>query len=869
MQAPIWLTNAGDLGVIPEEEYYEFFFDSYNPGGGNLTYSLIAGNLPDGLEIKPNGTMIGIPVGRVAGVPAAVSRVTTSTFTIRITNQDLLVADRTFSLTVAGILPQIIIPTNPNLGTYLDGTYFEVDLNTIEPNRYFNSTFSILDGEFPLGLTLNPTTGVIKGYIEPLFTGQSAENTGFDNSPFDTLGFDFSGVSTSKNYQFTIKADNGVTIDTQTYQINVIAVSALTADSDIITADAQGLITADILGPLHRPVILTPSGDLDSIRQNTNAVIKIEGKDYDGDGISYALASGSLPPGLSLNTATGWITGTVPSGQLGYVEYNFSIYVYKTLDTDYRSSNYTFTITVLGQINDIAEWQTESDLGILYTGQVSELLVTATTPSDRSLNYRLEDSTGTLPYGLSLTTTGLITGRVSFSTFTLDSGTTTFDSSDTTFDRTFTFTIAAYDSGNYVYSTKEFTVRVVNLDDRPYENLYIRVMPDRDQRQIYDSIINSSDIFPEEYLYRADDPWFGKNQLRRSLFLSGLSPELASAYISAMTYNHYWKNINFGQIKTARALNSNSETAYEVVYVELIDNATNQQGQSPNLSITLPPNSANISTVYPNSFTNMAQRISDGVGYENRSVLPSWMTSRQTDGTVLGFTRALVLCYTKPGKSSEIAYRVRQVQDQFKSIGFTLDRYEWDNSLSDTFNKSANSFVNNNFVTSTGLITANTSSNLVIGVSPTVIGTGTITGVTGNATIIGTDSLFSTELRIGRPLYRTDTNVLIGNISSIRSATRLTLDNPLTTNISGVGYSSIVGATEFTSELHVGDTLLVNSNVRLGTIKTINSDGNLILYANALANVSSVSFQHTYRDTFQPPGEGDKYLKYPQVGVIS
>jgi hypothetical protein len=229
----------------------------------------------------------------------------------------------------------------------------------------------------------------------------------------------------------------------------------------------------------------------------------------------------------------------------------------------------------------------------------------------------------------------------------------------------------------------------------------------------------------------------------------------------------------------------------------------------------------------------------------------------------------MVLCYTKPGKSSEVAYRVRQVQDSFKSIGFTADRYEWDNSLSDTYNKSGNTFITNNFVSSIGFITANTSSNLVIGTTQSVIGVGTISGNTGNATIIGVDSLFNTELRIGRPLYRTDTNVLIGNISSIKSATRLTLDNPLSSNLSSVGYRSIVSATEFTTELHVGDTLLVNSNIRLGTVKSITNDGNLILYANALANVSSVTYQHTYRDPFQEPGQGDKYLKYPQVGVIS
>jgi hypothetical protein len=99
--------------------------------------------LPVGLEIKSDGTLVGIPVGKVAGVPSAVSKVTTSTFSLRIKNNQNLVADRTFSLTVAGILPQIFVPANSVLGSFLDGTYVYIDINTVESNNLLNSTFSI------------------------------------------------------------------------------------------------------------------------------------------------------------------------------------------------------------------------------------------------------------------------------------------------------------------------------------------------------------------------------------------------------------------------------------------------------------------------------------------------------------------------------------------------------------------------------------------------------------------------------------------------------------------------------------------------------------------------------------------------------
>lgn len=855
MSAPIWLTNAGDLGVIPEEEYYEFFFDAYNPGGGSVQFSLISGSLPSGIELTEEGTMLGIPTGRAAGVPAAVSKVTTSTFTIRITNNQDLVADRTFSITVAGILPQIIIPAASDLGSYLDGTYLYIDINTIEPNSYLESTFTILSGSLPQGVSLNSTTGIISGYIIPfVFPAQSAQA-----------------------YQFTIKADNGINLETKTYTLTILAICTITADNSTTVigpsefkADAIGEVTADILGPSHNPVILTIEGSLGNVFQNSQVEIQIDALDFEDDDLSFELVSGYLPIGLSLNTNTGWIVGYLPYGTLGTSTYTFSVKCFKTSNPVYYSATKAFSIRILGQITDILTWDTESDLGTIYTGDISELSISASTPSGRNLQYQLYDSFGTLPYGLSLTIDGLITGRVSFETFILDGNTTLLDDNSTSFDRTYNFTVLATDVNNYVFETKQFTLRVKDLDQKPYENLYITAMPTRAQRNIFNNIINNTDIFPESVLYRLSDPWFGKNSSRRSLFLAGLNPQQASEYISAMTFNHYWKNLTFGALKTAQALDDNFNIKYEVVYLELIDNKVNAQGLGPNLSVTLNPNSTGITTIYPNSFPNMQKRLEDNIGYENRRTLPGWMTSRQPDGTVIGFTRAFVLCYTQPGKSIEVAQRLQLYQQENNIIGipisFTIDRYLWDNSLSNVFNKTANAYVSNNFVSGSGLISANTNSNLVLGLSTNITGTGTIYASPSSTTITGNNTTFYTQLTIGFPIYIG--NVILGNISSIRSATELTLDRLPYGIISNSSYVSTTNVTIFAQELHVNDTLLVN-NVIIGTVKTITSNTNITLYTNSISNVNSASFTYTVRDTVSQPGVGDKYLKYPQVGVIS
>lgn len=935
--APIWLTLAGDLGIVPELEYYELPLDAYDTSGAQLRFSLIAGSLPEGLELYDDGRVLGIPVvGQVRGVPAAVNKVTTSTFTVRIKNGYNKVADRTFSLTIAGITPPVIVPGSSSLGEYVDGQYVDIQLDAIEANSLLTATFAVTGGSLPPGLTLD-STGRIKGYIRPITVTEGGFDPGFDASAFDAFGFDSIAATESKNFQFTVQAFDGVNYDTETYTIYVYARATLTADTDQISADNDGPpISADV-DTLFSPVILTEEGSLGTIRQNQRIALKIDAEDFDEDPITYSIVSGSLPTGLTIDDGSGYITGLVPYGSLGSVTYTFSVQVYKTSNPVYVSDIKVFTIKLQGQIDDTVVWTTNTDLGTIYSGEISELYISASTTSSRSLRYRL-DSIGALPVGLSLIDDGTIAGRPSFNLYGLDDGQTTFDGGVTSVDRVYTFTVSVFDNDNYVSAEKTFTLRVASRNQNPYENLYLQILPERSQKQRYYNILNNTDIIPANYLYRPQDPWFGKNQLRRILFQSGLNPETAPDYINAMQRNHYWKTLLFGDVKTAKAVDSNFNDVYEVVYIDIIDQQVNEQGLGPNISTTLSNNSVGVSTIYVNSFPNMAERISENIGYENRSVLPKWMTSRQDNGTVLGFTRALVIAYTLPGKSAEVAYRVSQVADNFKLIDFTVDRYEWDSILSDNFIKdpvagtgtitanvnsnvvtgnstvfstelipnntiyvsnvsignvktvsnattlimtansvsnvtasaythSTNSFILNNFIYATGNITATTGSNVITGITTNISGNGAISGTIDSKTITGYNTLFATQLAPGKNLYVGGNS--IGVITSITSNTQLTLDTVLASTLSNVSYTADGSTTLFAREINVGDTIVVNTNVILGTVKTINSNTNLVLYSNSLSTVSNVAFLHTDRDTYTVPMQGDKYLKFPQIGVLA
>jgi hypothetical protein len=78
----------------------------------------------------------------------------------------------------------------------------------------------------------------------------------------------------------------------------------------------------------------------------------------------------------------------------------------------------------------------------------------------------------------------------------------------------------------------------------------------------------------------------------------------------------------------------------------------------------------------------MRDQVIDTVG-QISNILPRWMLSKQTDGTVSGFTPAWVIAYTKPGKSKQIAYNIKtQFGNKLNIVDFKVDRYELDRLLS-------------------------------------------------------------------------------------------------------------------------------------------------------------------------------------------
>jgi hypothetical protein len=695
---PTWVTPAGTLGTIPEGVFYRVPLVATSDS--TVYYRVIAGRLPPGIQINETGVLSGNPsaVSTVQGVPLDVVTDTTSQFAVRAYTERVVngatvidkLADRTFSLTIAGISTVTWTTPAGTIGTYFDASQItDLTVSYTDPNVYATNIVTLIAGSLPVGLTIS-TAGVISGYITP-----NADAT-----------------LTSVTYSFTLRVSNGVSSDTRTFNILVYARSTMTADNTYVTAD-NTFITADT-APVQPPIITTPVGSIGSTRSDNFYAFEFTGLDFANNAFEFINIT-ALPPGLTLDPISGWMYGYVPYEGILSNEYSFDLVVREIDNPANYSQPYTFSLTINGPVNSDVVWLTPTDeverarvpssLGLIDNGATSTFYVEAVNVSGISLQYQLlSGSDSRLPQGLELLTSGHIAGRSSFNTFCLDSGTTTFDvnlntvNQPTTFDMVATFTVNAFSVNGLVNVNKTFSITVVRRYQEPYDNLYIQAMPPQDDRNLLSSLLQNPTIFTPSLIYRTDDPNFGvaRNVVYNHAY--GLTVATLDDYVASLNLNHYWKNLVLGEIKTAQALDDAGNVIYEVVYSEVIDNLVNNTGESVDKQVVLAfPINANDSTeidsVYPNSLQNMRDQVIDVVG-QISNVLPRWMLSRQANGRVLGFTPAWVIAYTKPGQSGQIAYNIQtQFGTQLNLVDFKADRYELDNFLTKNWDRAGQHWV--------------------------------------------------------------------------------------------------------------------------------------------------------------------------------
>ena len=700
MAQPIWITPPGTLGTIAEGIFYQIPLLAYEPQqGATVFYELIAGALPEGIQCEATGLIAGVPraISNVQGVPLEVARDITSKFAVRAYTKKTVngvqiidrLADRTFTLTVTGPdAPRFVTPAG-TIATYYDGsqvTGVQIEYTDVDPNEVI--VIKLMAGQLPPGITLS-STGLLSGFIAPNTeidapAGFSRNGQGYDQYPFD-----FPNQSADVTYEFTLEITDGTNSSLRTFNIVVYSRDSMTADNTNLTAD-NTFVTADVT-PVRTPILLTPQGSIGTVTNDNFFAFQFQGLDLDGDAFRYTFTlSSDQIPGLTLDPESGWLYGYIPDLGLTENVYQFQIEVYKLNNPSYISDPYSYSLTVTGQINTDIVWLTPSNLGTIVNGSTSTLYVQAVNRSGLALEYRLlSGSNSSLPQGLQLLPSGDIAGRCSFNTFALDGGTTTFDLTPqnnvvrpTTFDLVFNFVVEVYSQNALVSVTKNFSITVIRRYNEPYQNLYVQAMPPQDDRALINSLLQNSDVFPPEYIYRPSDLNFGVATRVIYQHAFGLTASTLEEYYSSLYENHYWKNLVLGNIEVAQARNSQGEVIYEVVYSRVIDNLVNDEGQSVSKAVELPfpvdINNTEVFTVYPNSLINMRDQVIDTVGQVG-NVLPTWMLSKQANGRVLGFTPSWIIAYVKPGRGAQVAYNIRtQFGDRLNLIDFKVDRYELD-----------------------------------------------------------------------------------------------------------------------------------------------------------------------------------------------
>jgi hypothetical protein len=487
MTQPVWVTDSGSLGTVPEGRFYRVPVVA-EAGSARVFYRVIAGNLPVGMQVTPDGLVEGIPKNLVLirGEPQDLGTDITSSFVIRAYTVRLLngiqtvdrLSDRTFELTVTSqAVPNFTTPPGL-LGTYYDSDAVSIQLEFSDSNLDETITVRYLSGSLPPGLAIT-RTGLITGVILPYTATSQGINLpvgttpGYDTTPKGDYPYDFITRGASRNYQFAVEVSDGKDSNVRTFEIYVYSRDNMTADTIDFTAD-NTFLTADLV-PSRVPVIITPEGDVGRVRSDNYFSYQFFAQDFDGDDIQFVATTGAglgydetlydeegfgfdrgalaLPPGLTFDVNTGWLYGYIPDLGATELTYRFALRVRKKDNLALISDFYYFTLTITGDTDTDINWLTESNLGYIINGAISTLKVEAENVGGRSLLYRfVSGSKSRLPQGLRLLPSGNITGRVSFNTFALDNGTTTFDRStrkvydydETTFDSQFSFSVNAY-----------------------------------------------------------------------------------------------------------------------------------------------------------------------------------------------------------------------------------------------------------------------------------------------------------------------------------------------------------------------------------------------------------------------------------------
>lgn len=507
---------------------------------------------------------------------------------------------------------------NQNLSTsqggpgYTAGSRTPVILNT-RPQTYNIKADNINYGYYVL-----PTNGEITGATynpsEAAYIGQFQSDNYFS---FHVLGYDYDNLELS--YSFS-NLPNWIIADTTTgwiYGDPTVAADTIEEFSFVVNVSKNngGILisssnfnfTFRISNGLDGNVEWISDQNLGSIY---NATISYKNIVATSDvELVYELWSGSLPPNLTLNEL-GELRGVVSYQPTdNYQEINSSetfLFLVKAYNPDLlKEVNVTlleqgqrYFITSLGTTDFSTVGATQVNANqivggktyfINYLGNTDFTEIGAVEVTAGNLVIGKEyiiKSTGTTDFSVigapqtfgagtifTATGSGTGTGIVLETEFFANNPAT---GTGTAYEQMFYATATGTGSGTantyLIYSDREFNLTVEQVYDIPTDNLYIKCTPNLGDRNILATLLDNNLLIPQHYLYRPNDPYFGKARDITYGHAYGIYSSDLQEYIEAVQKNHYWKNVTLGELSTAVAKDENGKIIYEVVYSNVIDN---------------------------------------------------------------------------------------------------------------------------------------------------------------------------------------------------------------------------------------------------------------------------------------------------------